>query len=70
MDYVTATLLLGMGLLLLGFAKVVTPKLPLVIIGTGLVISGLLAFILTDTEGDDCGNGSCAGALVKSALLD
>ena len=67
MDYVTATLLLFAGIFLLGIAKVVSRSPVLVIVGGGLVISGLLVFVLTDTGGDDCNGGGCSGALGQSA---
>lgn len=69
MDYVTAMLLVFSGVFLLGIAKAASRKSVLVIGGTGLVISGLLVFLLTDTEGDDCGGGGCSGALGESSVL-
>lgn len=69
MEYVTATLLVFSGIFLLGIAKAVSRKSVLVIVGTGLVISGLLVFLLMDKEGDDCGGGGCSGALAESSVL-
>ncbi|WP_332644564.1 hypothetical protein [Aeromicrobium sp.] len=69
MEYVTAALLVFSGIYLLGIAKVISQRSVLVVVGTGLVISGLLVFLLTDTEGDDCGGGGCRGASGESSAL-